>query len=637
MYDSEIKKILDYWYSGDINNLYKNRWFVGKEKRSKVDEFIKDNFYELLVAAENGHLESWKDKASSLLALITLFDQFSRHIYRNENEESHQNKTIKANTAKALELSQLFISKGWDKFLRDREFVFLMMPFRHSRTAENIKYVIEKTKNRTEANSEETKLLNKFQSVSIKCLEHMNKDSNKKESEFTDEDILEHLPFKTDESDIPKSKVYQSIEQFLKRNFKIPYPTQVVSLSGGVDSMVIMKVLTVLGSKYRFKTVAIHIDYGNRKESGTEAEYVEKYSDYLGVIFEKIVITSIKRGVTKRDEYEKKTREIRFNAYTDILNRHGAKGIYQGHHKGDIQENVISNVMKGNTVLNLAGMKKISNISGVNIYRPLLEDPKKLIFQFAHRFGIPYFKNTTPEWSNRGKIRNKLIPLLTEIYGEGFLNNVTSIAQESHDVSSVMESIIQSKIEQIVETKLAFSINLIVIENNELYLWKRIISYMFQRAGLNHSPNIKSLRNLIKTLKKGEDIKSHWFPFSKESFALINNRRLLTFKKNILNLNFTKYIGITEGKFDCGRWIIIIKKTDTIKNRILNISEFTLLSGNFSFQIKSSCAFNIESDKNVKMIGEDVSAKGFPMVIPNKKITLESCDIYDISYAISDS
>jgi hypothetical protein len=34
------------------------------------------------------------------------------------------------------------------------------------------------------------------------------------------------------------------------------------------------------------------------------------------------------------------------------------------------------------------------------------------IFGFAHKYGIPYFKDTTPKWSTRGKLRNQLLPLL---------------------------------------------------------------------------------------------------------------------------------------------------------------------------------------------------------------------------------
>ena len=80
-------------------------------------------------------------------------------------------------------------------------------------------------------------------------------------------------------------------------------------------------------------------------------------------------------------------------------------GIFFGHHKGDIQENVISNMMRRTSPLNLSGMNEIGTVENVSIYRPLLPHTKDDIFDFAHTFGVPYFKDTTPKWSVRGKLR----------------------------------------------------------------------------------------------------------------------------------------------------------------------------------------------------------------------------------------
>jgi tRNA(Ile)-lysidine synthase TilS/MesJ len=59
------------------------------------------------------------------------------------------------------------------------------------------------------------------------------------------------------------------------------------------------------------------------------------------------------------------------------------------------------------------------------------------IFDFAHRYGVPYFKDTTPHWSTRGKLRNSLLPLLDEMYGDGFLNHLSALATESAQLSEL--------------------------------------------------------------------------------------------------------------------------------------------------------------------------------------------------------
>jgi len=83
------------------------------------------------------------------------------------------------------------------------------------------------------------------------------------------------------------------------------------------------------------------------------------------------------------------------------------------------QENVLSNVMRGGSVLELAGMAPRSEINHVMILRPLFGLTKTPVLDFAHKFGVPYFKDTTPLWSTRGKLRTQLVPLLKDIYGDG--------------------------------------------------------------------------------------------------------------------------------------------------------------------------------------------------------------------------
>jgi hypothetical protein len=47
------------------------------------------------------------------------------------------------------------------------------------------------------------------------------------------------------------------------------------------------------------------------------------------------------------------------------------------------------------------------------------------------RYGVPYFKDSTPSWSTRGKLRTHLLPLLVDMYGAGCLANLANLAAES--------------------------------------------------------------------------------------------------------------------------------------------------------------------------------------------------------------
>ncbi|EGZ19816.1 hypothetical protein PHYSODRAFT_254772 [Phytophthora sojae] len=83
---------------------------------------------------------------------------------------------------------------------------------------------------------------------------------------ISDGDILERAFMETDESDMPTNRLYRAMVEYLTEMKTREHSHPAVSLSGGVDSM--------LSDKHGgFKIVAVHLDYGNRAESGAECEY----------------------------------------------------------------------------------------------------------------------------------------------------------------------------------------------------------------------------------------------------------------------------------------------------------------------------------------------------------------------------
>jgi len=262
-----------------------------------------------------------------------------------------------------------------------------------------------------------------------------------------------------------------------------------------------------------FDVVAVHIDYGNRKESHSEARFVASWCKKRGIDIRVREITQYKRGVTKREEYEEKTRNIRFDEYKATFECTGAHAVIFGHHKGDVQENVISNVMKGVRVSALSGMKMVGSKAGVTIWRPLLMHPKKDIYAVAHKYGVPYFKDTTPHWSNRGRIRNELIPLLAEIYGDGFRQNLTSVAHESDELNSLLrEQVFKPFRDAINQSPLAIWVECIPFMSNGVLFWKEALREICEeRLGIgriSERPTLElldALHRVVRTSKNNNN------------------------------------------------------------------------------------------------------------------------------------
>jgi hypothetical protein len=115
----------------------------------------------------------------------------------------------------------------------------------------------------------------------------------------------------------------------------------------------------------------------------------------------------------------------------------------------------------------------------------LLSLEKKFIFDYAHLFGVPYFKDTTPHWSTRGKLRNKLLPLLEEIYGEGSMNNLSDLAVESDQCRDLLRSgLFGPFLEQVQRKPMGLIFETHPWKDQGVFFWKFVLREALHSAAI---------------------------------------------------------------------------------------------------------------------------------------------------------
>ena len=121
------EEILHYWF-GHIEDTVlptQNRtkiWFSGTPE---VDNELREKFKIDIEKAISGNYDNWEKEPRSLLALVIIFDQFSRNIYRATAMAFAQDD-------KALDLCIKGIEKQYDHKLSLIERAFFYMPLMHS-------------------------------------------------------------------------------------------------------------------------------------------------------------------------------------------------------------------------------------------------------------------------------------------------------------------------------------------------------------------------------------------------------------------------------------------------------------------------------------------------------------------------
>jgi uncharacterized protein (DUF924 family) len=125
------EEIIKFWFGKVEENMFPspNRTHIWFGNDTAVDEEIRSKFSYDLEKAVLGEYTEWEDSARPLLALIILFDQFSRHIYRETPlafAQDHQ----------ALDLCLKGIERQFDHVISLIERAFFYFPLIHSENVE---------------------------------------------------------------------------------------------------------------------------------------------------------------------------------------------------------------------------------------------------------------------------------------------------------------------------------------------------------------------------------------------------------------------------------------------------------------------------------------------------------------------
>ena len=453
--------ILCVWYPED--DKFQKWWFRGKiiddetiAKKTLIRKCIE--YIQTTFKSEDIHF--WKQTPTNCFKGILYYDQFFRHL--QENTEEHQKM--------ALELCFYGIQQNWIP-IQPHFLVFFLMPLRHTKNFHYVNYCISYVKNQKAIREWDCK---KQLEINSKYFERFLKAATK--TKITT-DI-----FKTDISwlswidnyrDIlcnevtyiyhhshewlTKSTIWRCFIDFInRRELHMGKKTLIISLSGGVDSMVFLYLCQFYKKiNIKFLFGAVHLNWNQREESSREAQFLQEYLNRNDISSINQNVTHISRE-KDRLHFETTAREIRFELYRKAIREWNGDCVFLGHHRGDVVENVFLNMMNGNHFLDLAKMSEESIMDSVLIVRPFLTIDKADIYEVAKKELIPFFKNTTPTWSNRGVLRNTIFPSMYRQFGKGFEKGLLSTAKKSKEMGELLDCLLKpylKKIEQISENE----------------------------------------------------------------------------------------------------------------------------------------------------------------------------------------
>jgi len=504
--------ILDFWFENPSNWIQTN-----KELQYDLDTLIHQNFYD-----KYQHYLFENLSLLQPLPTIILFDQFTRHFCRINPD---LNQYLREWTQKAYDISMELIKNDLVYDYKPNELIFILMPIKHI-DIKNKGHIIFETihnychrKSYENLNSEPLKHLNKFfidsykkyycseniiptivdcsstpPEITLECLE------NKPEGLLTTDFYLEKL------DKVLLNKLEQKILRILTTQ-KIT-GSVFVSLSGGVDSMTILFILNRLKKKYDIIPKAFHLTYNNRLECTNEYQIIKWYCHLLNTPLYNFEIKYLTRRFSDRDFYETITRDIRFECYRKLTNFPSGKSpIMLGHIKDDVVENIWTNLAHGRDIFYLRKMSICQEMLGIHIVRPLLDTFKSEILEYAKFNSIPWTLNTTPSWSNRGKMREHFHPLTIDMFGLDVDNHLLYFSDTLTEYKSYLNTVLFTPFQSNwIYSHSSGELRSATNKLNEystlgIHFWQTVFIDLFHNHFSCHPPSRRSIETMVDHLK----------------------------------------------------------------------------------------------------------------------------------------
>lgn len=300
----------------------------------------------------------------------------------------------------------------------------------------------------------------------------------------------------------------------------------IVACSFGPDSMALLSAAI----KNNIKIVVAHVNYHKRNMSNFEQESLIKFCNENNVKIEVLDTT----GVHQTGNFQEWARELRYNFFKKVAEKHNAFAVLVAHQEDDLIETYLMQKKRGNLV-KYQGIAEENELFGVKIIRPLLAYTKQQLLDYDIENKIPYSideSNMTDHYE-RNRVRHHIVSEMT--------------AEERKAIVDEVKSQIKNQVSFDTE------IDIETFKNLPYEFVVKIIDYYMNIVGEHRDLSIKYVEQIKKAFS---DYGNMWFDITDsivleqnyDLVSIVNKKKLnsyefsfgKTFKNDFVEIDFSK-------------------------------------------------------------------------------------------------
>ncbi|MEH1890394.1 MAG: tRNA lysidine(34) synthetase TilS [Nostoc sp.] len=295
------------------------------------------------------------------------------------------------------------------------------------------------------------------------------------------------------------AKIHRTIRSrhLFERNQRL-----LIAVSGGQDSLCLIKLLLDLQSKWGWYLGIAHCDHRWRSDSQANANHVENLAKTWGISF---YLETANEPINS----EATARDWRYQALSAIAQANNYQYIVTGHTASDRAETLLYNLIRGTGADGLQALTWQRPLTmSIMLVRPLLEITHTQTEQFCQEFKLPIWEDSTNQDLQyaRNRIRQVLLPYLRD----NFNPQVESALAQTAELLQAEVEYLEKSAQQLQEKAMSWGIgheedsltrllplrlNRRVLQKAPLALQRRVMRQVLQQI-LTDAPSFEHIEKL---------------------------------------------------------------------------------------------------------------------------------------------
>ncbi len=321
----------------------------------------------------------------------------------------------------------------------------------------------------------------------------------------------------------------------LQRKVLPPNQRFLVAVSGGQDSLCLLKLLLDLQPKWDWELAIAHCDHRWRSDSEANANHVASLAKNWGICY-------YQKTADRVPNTEASARNWRYQSLTEIAIANNYPYIVTGHTASDRAETLLYNLIRGSGADGLSALTwvrpladfRLENLnenpqSKIYLIRPLLEITRSQTGQFCQEQKLPIWEDSTNQDLQyaRNRIRSELLPYLETHFNpktqQALAQTAELLRADVEYLELAATDLLQQAMSEINEREhenfqLPVKLNRQILQAAPLSLQRRAMRQLLQHI-LPNAPSFESVEKLTALILAPN--RSQTDPFPSGAIAIV--------------------------------------------------------------------------------------------------------------------